>query len=91
MSKRGNFSPGFKQGAVEQVNQPSVSCAQIARERSIGASLLSRWNLRLSNRKAAVWVGCRHGAARQRSSGERESVSSARTAKYNFEKIPSSS
>jgi len=43
MSKRRKFSPGFKQGAIEQVRQPGVSCAQVARELGIGANLLSRW------------------------------------------------
>ncbi|HDZ08957.1 transposase, partial [Pseudohongiella sp.] len=27
MSKRRKFSPEFKQGAIEQVRQPGVSCA----------------------------------------------------------------
>jgi transposase len=43
MSKRRKFSPQFKQGAVEQVCQPGVSCAQVARELGIGANLLTRW------------------------------------------------
>lgn len=32
MSKRRKFSTEFKRGAVEQANQPGVSCAQVARE-----------------------------------------------------------
>lgn len=43
MSKRKKYSQEFKQGAVEQVRQPGVSCAQIARELGIGANLLTRW------------------------------------------------
>ena len=43
MSKRRKYSPEFKRGAVEQVRQPGVSCAQVARELGIGANLLSRW------------------------------------------------
>lgn len=43
MSKRRKFSPEFKQGAIEQIRQPGVSCAQIARELGVGANLLSRW------------------------------------------------
>ena len=43
MSKRRKYSPEFKQGAVEQVRQPGVSCAQIARELGVAPNLLSRW------------------------------------------------
>jgi transposase len=43
MSKRRKYSPEFKRGAVEQVQQPGVSCAQVARELGIGANMLSRW------------------------------------------------
>lgn len=43
MSKRRKYSPQFKQGAVEQVRQPGVSCAQVARELGVGANLLTRW------------------------------------------------
>ena len=43
MSKRRKFSAEFKRGAVEQAQQPGVSCAQIARELGIGANLISRW------------------------------------------------
>jgi transposase len=43
MPKRRKFSPEFKRGAVEQVCQPDVSCAQVARELGINANLLSRW------------------------------------------------
>lgn len=43
ISKRRKFSAQFKQGAVEQVQQPGVSCAQVARELGIGANLLTRW------------------------------------------------
>ena len=43
MSKRRKYSPEFKQGAVEQVRQPGVSCAQVARELGVACSLLTRW------------------------------------------------
>jgi transposase len=43
MTKRRNYSPEFKQGAVEQARQPGVSCAQVARELGIASNLLSRW------------------------------------------------
>ena len=43
MKKRRKYSPEFKRGAVEQAQQPGVSCAQVARELGIGANLLSRW------------------------------------------------
>jgi|GEM_PF-2907314 len=41
--KRRKYSPEFKKGAIEQVRQPGISCAQIARELGIGANLLTRW------------------------------------------------
>jgi transposase len=43
MSKRRKYSPEFKQGAVEQVRQPDVSCTQVARELGIETSILARW------------------------------------------------
>lgn len=43
MSKRRKYSLEFKRGAVEQVQQPSVSCAQVARELGISANILTRW------------------------------------------------
>ena len=43
MSKRREYSPEFKRGAVEQARQPGVSCAQVTRELGIGANLLTRW------------------------------------------------
>jgi transposase len=43
MSKRRKFSPEFKRGAVEQAQQPGVSCTQVAQELGLGANLLSRW------------------------------------------------
>ena len=43
MSKRRKYSPEFKRGAVEQVRQPGVSCAQVARELGIKANMLSLW------------------------------------------------
>jgi transposase len=43
MSKRRKYSPEFKRGAVEQAQQPGVSCAQVARELGIGGNVLTRW------------------------------------------------
>lgn len=43
MSKRRKFSPEFKWGAVDQVRQSGVSCAQVARELGIRDGLLTRW------------------------------------------------
>jgi transposase len=43
MFKRRKFSPEFKRGAVEQAQQPGVSCAQVVQELGLGANLLSRW------------------------------------------------
>jgi transposase len=43
MSKRRSYSREFKRGAVEQCQQPGISCAQVARELGIGANLLTRW------------------------------------------------
>lgn len=43
MSKRRKFSPEFKRGAVDQVRQSGVSCAQVARELGIRDGLLTRW------------------------------------------------
>jgi transposase len=43
MMKRRKYSPEFKRGAVEQTQQPGVSCAQVARELGIGSNLLTRW------------------------------------------------
>lgn len=40
MSKRRKFSAEFERGAVEQVNHPSVSCGQMARELGIRDTLL---------------------------------------------------
>ncbi|MEY3018145.1 MAG: hypothetical protein RL336_1280 [Pseudomonadota bacterium] len=43
MSKRRKYSAEFKRGAVEQLNQPGVTCAQVARELGIAANMLTRW------------------------------------------------
>jgi len=49
MSKRRQYSPEFKRGAVEQTRQPGVSCAQVARELGIRANLLTRWRREADN------------------------------------------
>lgn len=43
MSKRRKFRTQFEHGAVQQVRQPEVSCAQVALELGIGANLPTRW------------------------------------------------
>jgi transposase len=60
MSKRRKFSVEFKRGALEQANQPGVSCAQVARELGIRDNLLTRW------RREAVSQGNPHLPARER-------------------------
>lgn len=57
MSKRSKFKPEFKQGAVEQANQPGVSCGQIARELGIGANLLTRWMREAQAQDAGAFKG----------------------------------
>ena len=57
MQKRKKYSPEFKQGAVEQANQPGVSCAQVARELGIGANLLTRWRREAEQNGADTFVG----------------------------------
>ena len=43
MSKRRNYGPEFKRGAIEQTRQPGVRCARVARELGIGGNVLTRW------------------------------------------------
>ena len=43
MTKRRKFSPEFKREAVLLVQQPGVSCRQIALDIGINPNLLSRW------------------------------------------------
>jgi transposase len=57
MSKRKKYSPEFKRGAVEQANQPGVSCAQVARELGIEANVLSRWKREAAAGKASAFTG----------------------------------
>ena len=52
MSKRRKYSPEFKQGAVEQVRQPGVSCSQVARELGIETSILARWQREADGKQA---------------------------------------
>ncbi len=47
MLKRRKFSAEFKRGAVDQVRNSGVSCAQIARELGIRDGLLTRWKREL--------------------------------------------
>jgi transposase-like protein len=53
MSKRRKFSVEFKRGALEQANQPGVSCVQVARELGIRDNLLTRWKREPGARVAA--------------------------------------
>ena len=48
MSKRRNYSPEFKQEAVELTRMDGVTISQIARELGIGANMLGRWRRELS-------------------------------------------
>ena len=57
MQKRRKYSPEFKRGAVEQTNQPGVSCAQVARELGIGANLLTRWKRDAEQNGSGAFVG----------------------------------
>ncbi len=42
MSEGRKFSAEFERGAVEQAGQPGVWCAQVAQERRIRVTLLTR-------------------------------------------------
>ncbi len=57
MQKRRKYSPEFKQGAIEQTNQPGVSCAQVARELGIAANLLTRWKREAGQRGSHAFGG----------------------------------
>lgn len=46
LSKGRKHSPEFKRGAIGQIRQPGVSCAQVARELGIASNLLTRWKRR---------------------------------------------
>jgi transposase len=54
------YSPVFKKGAVEQVRQPGVSCAQVARELGIGSNLLSRWQREADAQGQQAFIGSGH-------------------------------
>lgn len=57
MSKRRKFGAEFKRGAVEQANQPGISCAQVARELGVRDNLLTRWKREAQNPEAAAFGG----------------------------------
>ena len=57
MSKRRKYSLEFKQGAVEQVRQPGVSCAQVARELGVAPALLARWKRESAARGHQAFAG----------------------------------
>ena len=60
MPKRRKYSQEFKKGAVEQVRQPGVSCAQVARELGIGSNLLTRWRREADSEGAQAFSGSGH-------------------------------
>ncbi len=72
MSKRRKFSSEFKKGAVEQVRQPGVSCAQVARELGIGSSLLMRWRREADSEGAGAFHGSGHPRDEEVASLKRE-------------------
>jgi transposase len=57
MSKRRKFSVEFKRGALEQANQPGVSCAQVARELGIRGNLLTRWKREAASQSNSAFAG----------------------------------
>lgn len=57
MSKRRKYSAEFKRGAVEQLNQPGVTCAQVARELGIASNMLSRWRNEIENAGTSAFNG----------------------------------
>ena len=57
MSKRRKYSPEYKRGAVEQTQQPGISCAQVARELGISANVLTRWKREIEQDSGKAFVG----------------------------------
>lgn len=57
MSKKRKYSAEFKRGAVEQLNQSGVTCAQVARELGIASNMLSRWRKELDNSGHSAFSG----------------------------------
>ncbi len=57
MSTRRKFSVEFKRGALEQGSQPSVSCAQVARELGIRDNLLTRWKREAASQGNSAFAG----------------------------------
>jgi transposase len=57
MSKRRKFSVEFKRDALEQANQPGVSCAQVARELGIRDNLLTRWKREAASLGNSAFAG----------------------------------
>ena len=55
MSRRRKFSAEFKRSAVEQANQPGVSCAQVARDLGIRDNLLTRWKREAQAQRGNLW------------------------------------
>ncbi len=62
MSKRRRFTEQFKREAVQLVDEPGVTCAQIARDLGINANMLSRWRRELTVDDSRAFRG--HGQSR---------------------------
>lgn len=57
MLKRRTYSAEVKQSAVGQTRQPGVSWAQVARELSIDANLLTHWRREAKNTDGQAFWG----------------------------------
>lgn len=62
MSKRRKFTEEFKREAVRLLDEPGVTCAQIARDLGINANMLSRWRRELTGDGSRAFRG--HGQSR---------------------------
>jgi transposase len=51
------YSPEFKQGAVEQANQPNVTLAQVAKELGLNPGMLGRWRHELNSQGSKAFGG----------------------------------
>ena len=51
------YSQEFKQGAVEQANQPGVTLAQVAKELGLNQGMLGRWRSELTNHGQKAFKG----------------------------------
>ena len=51
------YSPEFKQGAVDQANQPNVTLAQVAKELGLNPGMLGRWRHELNGHGSKAFQG----------------------------------